>query len=80
MTAQILQMPDTTEKRMCRSMAALGLVAVDIAGYSAYVYQRESGMSHSDLKLMGFMSWNDARIDAVEECYQQDLRIKRAKK
>ena len=73
--SEVLQFRDSTEKKMMRSIARQAEIAKDVAGFSAYVYQRGNvGLSVDEIKMMGFMGWSMDRIDEVERMYQEELK------
>lgn len=69
----IIEYPDTLEKRFRRDIARLSMMNIDIPGYKAYCYQRDCGLNADQLKTIQFMSWSDKRIDEVEVYYQENL-------
>ena len=73
--SEVLQFRDTTEKKMMRSIARQAEIALDVAGFRSYAYQRGNvGLSVDEIKMMGFMGWSLDHIDEVGRMYQEETR------
>ena len=73
--SEVLQFRDSPEKEWTRRISRQAEIALDTAGFSAYVYQRGNvGLSVDEIKMMGFMGWSMDRIDEVERMYQEELK------